>query len=72
MHNSGNKFAWHKCTKCGSQPAVSIEADCHGDELTLCEAHWKEWFEHTLLPELHKNKEEAVADMNYTFEIVEE
>lgn len=46
-----------KCS-CGNSPAVSFEADCHGDALTLCKECWKKWFENELLPLFDKNLEE--------------
>ncbi len=47
-------FSECKCEICG-QPAVKMEADCHGDGIRYCQQHWIEWFDEELLPMFEKD-----------------
>ena len=45
----GELFMENQCDLCQAKPAVRLEADCHGDAVTLCRTHWEEYFKNEIL-----------------------
>jgi hypothetical protein len=48
--NSKDKFEKNICYTCGKEPAVHLDADCHGDAVgPFCIEHWEEWFKREII-----------------------
>ena len=64
--DSDKYFADVVCDQCKQKPAVKLEADCHGDAISLCKEHWVEWFNVTLLPAFNENVKNKYMDVGIT------